>query len=273
MPSGLEIRDGETHWWLSPDILTVPGDDPDMSNAGFPVAGQPCFVYARVKNHNTYAVVNARVNFYWANPAIGFTRVSANPIGTAFVSLDESEDDWVLCLIPWAVEFVNDGHVCLLAEAIEAGAPLPGDDFRVIADPRVAQRNIDLVQVSKQMNFLWAVPIEVFNVTHTAQAFDVVVHQGRLKELGPLLEQFDRFDGSEDGTLSELGFVDSRCPTDDDLKSSRRSTEISLKAGERAQVIVGGRTTDGVTLVHCTQRLADKKEDHAGGVSIIADAR
>ena len=77
MAGDLEIRDGSVRWWLSPDILTVPGTDPDISNAGFPVAGHPCFVYARVTNIGLTRVENATVNFYWANPAIAFTRMTA----------------------------------------------------------------------------------------------------------------------------------------------------------------------------------------------------
>ncbi len=75
----LEIQDGNP-WWLSADIWTVPGSDPE-GLAGTPIAGSTCFLWARVSNTGSSDVQNAVVRFYWANPSVGFDRNTANPIG------------------------------------------------------------------------------------------------------------------------------------------------------------------------------------------------
>lgn len=275
MSTGLEIRDGSPRWYLSQDILTVPGDDPDLANVGFPLVGQPCFVYARVRNHSTTRVQNARVNFYWANPAIGFNRATAHPIGSSFVSLEAGAEDWVLCLTGWNVEFVGNGHVCLLVEVFTPGTSAPDGDFRVPTDDRVAQLNLTLVPAVRRMNYTWIVPVELHNVTAREQAFDVEISQGNLKDLLPLMEarrSFD-FDPSADGHLEALAFVDSSCPTDDQLKRGNTTARLALPPGGRAQMLVAGRTPEGLTLVDVVQRFPDGDRQRAGGVSILADAR
>lgn len=96
----LEIQDGTPHWYLSPNIWTVPGDDregpPDM-----PIVGAMCFMWAKVRNNGSTPVNNAQVRFYWANPSVGFDRNTANFIGSSNVSLAPSETRDVLCLTPW----------------------------------------------------------------------------------------------------------------------------------------------------------------------------
>ena len=119
----LEIRDG-TPWWASPDIWTVP-DEPE-GLPGSPVAGQPCYLWARVRNRGDSAVQNATVRYYWANPNVGFDRTTATLVGTSFVSLAAGEMQDVLCLTPWIPVFVNGGHECVLAEAFHPALdPLP----------------------------------------------------------------------------------------------------------------------------------------------------
>ena len=86
----LEIEDGNPSWYLSHDISTVPGDDPE-GTPGIPIVGNNCYLWARVHNKGTTPVSNAMVRFYWANPSVGFDRNTANSIGTAFVSLDAFE--------------------------------------------------------------------------------------------------------------------------------------------------------------------------------------
>ena len=47
----LEIPDGNP-WWVSPNLWTVPGNDPN-GPAGLPIAGQPAYLYAKVTNNGT----------------------------------------------------------------------------------------------------------------------------------------------------------------------------------------------------------------------------
>ena len=70
----LEIPDGDP-WYLSPNLWTVPGNDPE-GPVGMPIAGRPCYVWARVTNRGRTSVTNATVRFYWANPAVGFDRTT-----------------------------------------------------------------------------------------------------------------------------------------------------------------------------------------------------
>ena len=54
MSLNLLIRDGEPHWWNSPDIWVVPGNDPN-GPPGQPVAGEPAFIWGRIKNDGEQA--------------------------------------------------------------------------------------------------------------------------------------------------------------------------------------------------------------------------
>ena len=80
MSSILEIEDGSP-WWLSPNVWTVPGDNPEGS-PGIPEVGQITYLWTRVKNKGKYPIQDATVKYYWANPAVGFDRKSANYVGT-----------------------------------------------------------------------------------------------------------------------------------------------------------------------------------------------
>jgi hypothetical protein len=105
MPVNLEIPDGDP-WYDSPNLWTVPGNNPE-GPVGTPIAGEPCYVWARVTNSGTTKVSNATVRFYWANPAVGFNRTTANLLGTSFVTLDSGQTADVLCLTPWFPEGVT----------------------------------------------------------------------------------------------------------------------------------------------------------------------
>src|SRR6478609_3668838 len=133
----LEIEDGNPYWYLSPDIWTVPGNDPEGA-PGQPIVGTNCFLWARVHNTGSTAVQDATVRFYWANPSVGFDRSSASAIGFSFVSLEAGETQDVLCLTPWIPAYVNGGHECVLAEVFHDSDPLPaGLAFNVPTDRHV----------------------------------------------------------------------------------------------------------------------------------------
>ncbi len=154
MSTILEIRDGDPHWWASPDIWVVPGEDPNGS-PGQPVAGEPAYLWGRVKNKGEEPVSGARVNFYWSNPALGVLRSNSTPVGTAFVDLDPGEAKDVLCVIPWIPQIVNNGHECLVAELIHSSDPLPSplpDPFEPPIHNQVAQKNLTVLSGAKKMN-------------------------------------------------------------------------------------------------------------------------
>lgn len=147
MPVDLAIDDGMP-WYLSPDIWVVPGDDPD-GTPGTPIAGVPAYIWGNVHNRGSSAVQNATVNYYWADPSTVVSRDNATLIGTSSVSLGAGETKPVLCLSPWIPSMLNNGHLCLVAEAFASTDPLlpftHSEPFNVIGDPQIAQRNLNVV--------------------------------------------------------------------------------------------------------------------------------
>lgn len=142
-PGQLEIRDG-TPWWLSTDVWVVPGDDP-KGPMGQPVAGGTAYVWARVTNRTREDVFGAQVRFYWGNPSTQMFFSTINPIGSAFADVPAGGSQDVLCLTPWNVVSVNNGHECLVAVvSLPDDPPLPD-----VVDPpaflAVAQRNLTVL--------------------------------------------------------------------------------------------------------------------------------
>jgi len=177
MATQLVIRDGDPHWWNSPDIWVVPGFDPNGA-PGQPVAGQPAYVWGRVRNAGEQAVSGATVNFYWSNPAAGVLRSNSTPIGSSFVDLVPGESKDVLCVIPWVPVIVNDGHECLVAEVIHGADPLPvplPDAFNPPAYRQVAQKNLTVLAMKKSAR---VIPIQLAASPRIARAVTVTVEQG-----------------------------------------------------------------------------------------------
>lgn len=261
----LEIRDGDP-WWLSPDIWTVPGD-PEGTPAS-PIAGSPCFLWARVRNNGETGVTNATVRFYWANPAGGFDRMTATPIGTSFVSLPPGAVATVLCLTPWIPVIVNNGHECVVAEAFhDAFDPLPsGPAFNVPTDRHVAQRNLTVMQAAT--GFFHAA-FELHNTSRKARRFDVRVSQGKLAGLRPLVEHLKEIEPvlSEKDGKGEAGFLTKPCPTEADLKYAQPQIEaLEIAANGRVGLTLAGRVKGPAALFHVEQR---EGRHLVGGLSVL----
>lgn len=147
MAVSLLIRDGDPHWYLSPSVWVVPGGSPEGPQ-GPPVAGQPAYLWASLENVGDTAATGARVDFYWANPALQVTRTNATLVGSAYANVAAGGTQEVLCLVPWLPVVVNGGHECLVAVASHPADPLPTplpDVFDPPAHPRVAQRNLTVL--------------------------------------------------------------------------------------------------------------------------------
>jgi hypothetical protein len=143
----LVIRDGSPDWFFSNDIWVVPGNDPN-SSPGNPMAGQSAYVWARVSNTGSNDATNVRVNFYWANPALDVLRSTSTLIGYSYVDLPAGGSQDVLCLSTWTPVLVNEGHECLVAEAVHPGDPLPSplpDSFDPPSYRQIAQKNLTVV--------------------------------------------------------------------------------------------------------------------------------
>jgi len=264
----LEIPDGSPNWWLSPNIWTVPGSDPGGA-PGLPVTGEQCFLYARVTNNGSDAVQNATVRFYWADPSVGFDRTTANHVGDANVSLNASETQDVLCLVPWVPTFVNGGHECILAEAFHpAYDPLPASPvFNVPTDRHVAQRNLSVLLVAKNQK-MFSLSFQVCNTQRIGRTFHVSTRIGSPKELKQLLPHLGRsFRASEKGGIEHLGFVTKPCPDESDRKRAKPVIErLEVKPNMCTGLSVVGELNGEAALVHVIQT-AEGKE--VGGLSIL----
>lgn len=262
----LEIRDG-TPWYLSTDIWTVPGSDPEAA-PGIPIVGEPCFMWARVRNNGRTAVNNAQVRFYWANPSVGFDRNTANFIGSANVSLAAGEQRDVLCLTPWVPVFVNGGHECVLAEAFHPTAdPLPATPaFDVIGDRHVAQRNLQVVLAARSGSFKAA--FSVCNGLRTDQVFTISARPGRLQELKPLLKSLGHdLPLDAKGEVTELGFAATPNPDDEAVEHKGPVVkEFPVKGGICSGLTLVGQLKGEAALVHIVQE-RDGKE--VGGLSVL----
>lgn len=153
MSVSLIIRDGDPHWWNSPDIWVVSGNDPNGS-PGQPIAGESAFLWARCRNTGDQTASGARVDFYWSNPATGVLRSNSTLVGSAFVDLNPGETKEVLCVIPWIPVIVNDGHECVVAEVIHPSDPLPSplpDEFDPPTYHQIAQKNLSVLAMKKSM--------------------------------------------------------------------------------------------------------------------------
>jgi hypothetical protein len=262
----LEIEDGNPAWYLSHDVWTVPGDDPEGSPGG-PVVGNNCYLWARVHNNGTTPVSNATVRFYWANPSVGFDRNTANFIGTAFVSLAASEVAEVLCLTPWIPVFVNNGHECILAEAFHPSAdPLPASPvFNVPTDRHVAQRNLSVVVAA---NSMFHMAFEIHNPGRKPRRFEVATQLGKFEELRSLQTVLpDVKPPSKAGKVEFVGFIDKHCPTEAEFKNAKPVVQaIEVAAGSRKGMTLVGKLEGDGALIHVLQK---DGEQIIGGLSVL----
>lgn len=150
-------------FWESPDIFIAPNlavdDAPPLppTLGGLAQAGAPNTIWAHVWNIGRAPVVNARVEFYWFDPSLGFSRDSANLIGVAHVDLGDGSSGrahtYVKCPVTWYPRFVNGGHECLVVRCFDPLLDPLGDStgpnsFAAWDDRHIGQRNIHVQDVS-----------------------------------------------------------------------------------------------------------------------------
>lgn len=181
MSANILIRDGDP-WWLSPDIRVVPGDDPNGAT-GQPVAGRANYVWATVHNTGKSAANGIVVNFYWSNPAGAVLRSNSTLIGTAYVDLGAGETKEVLCLTPWMAVIVNEGHECLVVEAITSSDPLPQplpDDFDPRSFHQVAQKNLHVL-IGAAFSRAMVMPIQISAPQRRPKKVRIALQHAELK--------------------------------------------------------------------------------------------
>jgi len=272
MSVSLEIADGSP-WYLSPNIWTVPGDDPE-GPPGQPIVGTPCYMWARVHNQGTDLVQNAQVRFYWANPSVGFDRSSANYIGTANVTLAGGAQSDVLCLMPWIPTFVNGGHECALAEAFHTSLdPLPATlAFNVPTDRHVAQRNLSVVMAAKKAFHL---SFEVHNTARKPGHFKVVTRAATAAEIERALGIFPKVGeslrGAKPGEIAHAGFMAQPCPDTQAPGDTPKDVQTQLAPGTRTGLSVVGQLKGDFALLHVEQWALNRGEKPVlvGGLSVL----
>jgi hypothetical protein len=264
----LEIRDGSPYWYLSPDIWIVanPGDTTESQ----PIAGVQCYLMAKVRNNGTTSVKNATVKFYWANPAVGVDRNTANFIGQSFVSLAVGQVEDVLCLTPWVPEFLNDGHECILAEAFHASDPLPATtDFNVPTDRHAAQKNLSVLMAVSSM---FHMNFEIHNSSRKKREFTLRVEQVSIDRI---IEQFPevqkQIKGRKEGNLSSIEFTNTRCLGADDksrnVKDATTET-IAFEGFQKKPLAVTGKLEGDFAFIIVTQ-YSEKIETGGFGILIV----
>jgi hypothetical protein len=146
-------------FWESPDIFIAPDIDahsaPDSPTtyAGLAKADVPNTLWAHVWNLGHAPVYNARVEFYWFDPTLGFSESAANLIGVAHVDLGNRSSGkahaFVKCPNSWVPKFVNGGHECLMVRCFEPLTDALGPNPFDASDNRhIAQRNIHVQNAS-----------------------------------------------------------------------------------------------------------------------------
>lgn len=267
MAAQLEIRDGSP-WWLSPDLWVVPGNDP-MGPPGIPTAGNPSYLWARVRKIGDTPATNAEVRFYWADPSTAFDRTTANMVGSAFVSLDAGETANVLLLVPWVPEFVNNGHECILAEVFHTLVdPLPASPaFNVPTDRHVAQRNLSVAQAT--INGFFAFDLIQVNTSRRADQFRLIAETAPIELLKPLLKPMAlKVDlEAKAGKIERLGFVDPPCPQPEHLESKQEpAITFKIPARSRTRRSLIGQLSGGPALIHIKQYHGERL---IGGQSLL----
>jgi hypothetical protein len=146
-------------FWESPDIFVAPdlnastAPDTPTTLGGLAKAGVPNTLWAHVWNLGRAPVYNARVEFYWFNPSLGFNQAAANLIGVTYVDLGNRESGRahriVKCPESWIPSYVNGGHECLVVRLFEPlSDPLTPSPWDAGNDRHVGQRNIAVVNAA-----------------------------------------------------------------------------------------------------------------------------
>jgi hypothetical protein len=163
-------------FWESPDIYVVANQSADTaplrppSLGGVAQASTPNTLYAHVWNLGKAPAFRVRVEFWWFDPSLGFSRGAGHLVGAAYVDLEDrftTYPEWrevtgpagrwlsrgahaiVTCPQTWVPVYLNDGHECLVVRVGDAMMdPVATNQFSPVADRHVGQRNIAVVRAA-----------------------------------------------------------------------------------------------------------------------------
>jgi hypothetical protein len=225
-----------------------------------------------VRNSGETAVEDATVNFYWANPSVGFDRNTANHIGQAFVTLAAGSTSDVLCLTQWVPEYINGGHECVLAEAFKPGVdPLPATPvFNVPTDRHVAQLNLSVAQAVRRR---FHMAFEVHNPIRLARKFEIVARQGPVAEVAKQFRWVAALpEVGQETRVVRLGFLREPCPDPEQIEHAD-GQQTSVEVGPNGRIgltLAGVLEGAGAAVLHVEQH-ADGKP--VGGLAVVVVAK
>ena len=142
-------------FWLSPDLRVAP-----LANLGMPTrdltAGATYRFTATVRNRGDLPVPSAKVEFYLADPSLGWdTRVSTK-LGVAAGRVQAHAASEVS--LDYSIPPTLSGHRCLFARVFSLSPlDLPIDDFALnpLIDRHVAQLNLNIVAQASALSLNW----------------------------------------------------------------------------------------------------------------------
>ncbi len=132
---------GGTNYWKSPDIW-IESSNP----SGNGVAGEDNFVWVRIFNLGMAPSAPVKVDFYWANPALGLGAANMNLIGTEWTDVPSQSFREVRCNSAWVPVFVNNGHECLKVNCTDPILDPITAPFQPKLDRHVGQRNVTVLE-------------------------------------------------------------------------------------------------------------------------------
>lgn len=142
-------------FWLSPDLRVAP-----LSRLGTPtrdlIAGAAYRITATVRNRGDLPVPSAKVEFYLADPTLGWDIRYATKLGVAAARVQAHGASEVS--LDYTVPPALSGHRCLFARVFSfSPLDLPIDDFALnpLVDRHVAQLNLNIVAQASSLTVSW----------------------------------------------------------------------------------------------------------------------
>jgi hypothetical protein len=136
-------------FWASPDIAIIRPGGIWGTEA---YAGEADQIEVIVSNAGGIDATDAYVDVFVADPSTAFTPLTAQPIGGGFLSIPNHNTATIT--IPWTPTSADEGHRCLLARVCLSFPPdcyANPAIFDVVGDRHVAQRNINVVKIEKDL--------------------------------------------------------------------------------------------------------------------------
>jgi hypothetical protein len=280
MTTGLIIKHGSPHWWLSPDIwLAMPPSTKTSPAVNNPIAGKTYDVWVRVRNP-TNDVLSTPVLLWglqviWAYPTAGPiplpTSAANNLNSTDLPSISGGQSVEIKCMNQWTP---STGHECIVAwtNASNIAYPMAGDPYLAgDAGPgdnwSIAQHNFSVLPGIRKIHFAF----QVCNGAAEELSYNIAARQAPLQEIEGFLPGVPggRTVLDRPGKVERLGIVASANPSAAELEQA--PAELKLKIAPRSclRFTLSGTLLEGNALINIIQT---QNERVVGGLSVLAMA-